>query len=485
MSFLDRFFGRGQPEQRGISLDSFTPELQRFLLENYDTKTGLRINAATAMRLSAVYGCVNIISSTISTLPIETFRRGKDGTRTAQSLPKWIEEPRGPQGSMNQIRFIGQLIVSLLLNGNAYFVVERNGYGRILAAVVLDPRKVALSDEDGRITYHVNGRRLTPNQDLVHIVGIEMPGEHLGVSPIKAASQSIAVTLSAQEYGAKFFGNSAMPTAVIETEGRMSDEAANRLTQRWKQLHGRDAQGGLAVLTEGAAFKRISLSPDEAQFLETRKYGVADVARLFSVPVHLLADASQSTSWGSGLAEQNAMFAQHTLRPWVTRVEHALTRLVRTEPDTPLDTYIRINMDELLRGSLEERFQSHIWSIQYGIKTMDEIRAEEDLPPHPRGIGTAPYIPLNMGPVGPNTERAEGQAAEQEHKAEIARLTAEKLAIEIQQATHPDPDPEYPGGGAPGHGEGLGDPPDDAPPPGPPAVAEQKPAVPQGKKDTT
>ncbi|GGM78401.1 hypothetical protein GCM10012275_56260 [Longimycelium tulufanense] len=439
-------------EQRQIDLDSFTEPIRSLLVGSYDTQIGMKVTPETALRLSTVYACVNLISSTISTLPATAHRRDASNQRRAERVPMWVEEPFGPLASSGQIEFRAQTMVSLLLHGNAYWLIQRNSRGLIQSMTVVDPGLVSLSAQKGQRVYRIAGETLRPTWDLEHLVGIPMPGEHYGLSPIRAAAQAIGVTLAAQSFGARFFGNSAMPSGIIEAQGRLTTEAARQLMERWRAAHGRDNTGGVAVLSEGATFKRISLSPEEAQFLAVRQFGVADIARLYLVPPHLIGDATGSTSWGSGLAEQNIGFAQHCLRPWVSRLEAAMTRLARSEPDRTRDFEIRLQMGDLLRGSPTERSQAAIQLVQYGIRTPDEIRAEDDLPPHPEGIGSVPYVPLNMGPLGSNNERAEGQAAEQEWKAEIARLEALILAQQAAAAGSPEamdevdekPDPEYP-----------------------------------------
>ena len=152
--------------------------------------------------------------------------------------------------------------------------------------------------------------------------GLVKPGDITGVSPITAAREMIGLGIGAQKYGGAFFGNSGIPNAIVEVNGQLSPEGVDQLKSAWNTMHkGASKAHRLAVLTEGAKFSKISVNPEDSQFLETRQSTVGDVARMYGVPPHLLADASGSTSWGSGLHEQNVAFSMYSLRPYVTRLE--------------------------------------------------------------------------------------------------------------------------------------------------------------------
>jgi HK97 family phage portal protein len=225
------------------------------------------------------------------------------------------------------------------------------------------------------------------------------PGQIEGVSPITAAREFLGLGLAVTKYGAAFFGNGALPGAVIEVPGQLSEVGAQQLKSSWESIHKGAANGSrLAVLTEGSKFSRqLSLSPEDSQFILTKQSTVQDVCRLYGVPPHLLADASGSTSWGSGLAEQTTAFAQFSLRPLVTRVEAALTSIMRSEGIAV--AYARFDLESMRRAT-SDRFDSYTKQISSGILSIDEVRAYENLPALPDGKGAEHYIPLNLAPVG-------------------------------------------------------------------------------------
>lgn len=359
------------------------------------TASGKDVTPESALQVSAVYGSIRILAETISTLPAGAYIRN-GGARYWYPAPEWLEKPAAHLG---RIELLSQAMVSSLLAGNAYIATTRQG-GRIVSAIPLDPHMVTPERVDGRIIFHAAGQIYGP-QDILHIPGLMLPGSIVGVSPISYARESIGLSLAAQEYGAAFFGNSGVPSAVVEVPGPLTETGKAQLKAAWNDLHkGSSNAARLGVLTEGAKLTKVTLAPDEAQFLQTRAFQVPDIARIFGVPPHLLADASGSTSWGSGLAEQNVAFAQHSLRPWVERLEAGLTRLFQSAEASGTSAFIKLNMAGLERGSLETRMATYSIGLQQGIYNLDEVRAFEDLPPIANNNGKTHRIPLNLGEVG-------------------------------------------------------------------------------------
>lgn len=359
-------------------------------LTSQATTSGERVTRDTAMTVSAVYGSVRILADNIATLPIDSFIR-MSGVRKP-----WRPKPRllAWEGPFGKLDTLSQAMTSLLLEGNVYFATPRNQTGEVLYLEVLDPSKVRPAYEGGRWSYTITttGAVLGPSQ-LLHVPGILLPGAIMGVSPITAAAETMGVSLAAQRYGAAFFGNSAVPSGIVEMpEGAvMSDTAVASLKASWNEMHRGSSRGSqLAVLTEGAKFNRVMLAPEEAQFLETRRFQVADVARIFGVPPHLLADSTGSTSWGSGLDSQNTAFGQLVLRPHVERLEAGFDRLM-TSMGMP-DVFLKLNLDAVQRGSTTERYAAYAVAIENGFMTVDEVRAKEDMPPLPPGAAP-PKLP--------------------------------------------------------------------------------------------
>lgn len=330
-----------------------------------------------AMRLSAVFACLRLLSEAVSTMPLDTFVRSDGARMPYRPKPEYLSfQP--PQGS--RIDYLSQVMLSLLTNGNAFIATPRDELGVPLDLVPLDPTRVTVRRNDrGEMRYQV-GSNTYDSFDVMHIKGMSLPGQLRGLSPLGYAAETVDLGLSAQRYGAAFFANGAVPAAVIEAPNGMTQDATDRFAATWNARHqGSGNAGKVGVLTQGAKLNKVSINPDEAQFLETRQFQVPDVARIFGVPPHLIADASNSTSWGSGLAEQNLAFGQFSLRPWVDRIEDAHGRLLTTH-GLP-QVFVKLNMDALLRAGTTERYEAHAIGLQNGFLTDDEVRRLEDLPP--------------------------------------------------------------------------------------------------------
>lgn len=345
----------------------------------------------SAMRLSAVFACLRLLSEAIATLPLDTFERVGGTRKPYRPRPAYLsfDPPQAPR-----TEYLSGLMLSLLTDGNAFVATPRDDLGSPIDLIVIDPTMVTVVREGGRIFFDIQGHRYT-QLDIMHIKGMCMPGALRGVSPIQAARDVISWGDSAQQYGKSFMDNRAVPPAVIE----MGPDAGNdpaaekaraiRMAQTWNETHGGSSNAGkVGVLLGGAKLSTVAISPEDAQWLESKKFGVSEIARFFGVPPHLIADASNSTSWGSGLAEQNLAFGQFSLRPWTERIEEAHGRLLTT--DGLPTVFMRLNLDALLRSSLTDRYASYSVGIGSQFLTINEARSLEDLPPVPWGDVPAP-----------------------------------------------------------------------------------------------
>lgn len=335
---------------------------------------GRSVTTDQAMRLSAVYACLRLLSEAVATLPLDVYRRDGD-KRTETNPPGYLLFRDG----LTRTDYLSQVMLSLLTDGNAYVLTPRDQLGQPVDLLVLDPSKVTVRRSRGRPAYWVDDQRLYA-PSMMHIKGMCLPGALCGVSPIGYARETIGLGLAAQQFGEAFFNNGALPGAVIEAPNDMTAEAASRFRDTWNANHeGIGNAHRVGVLTHGAQLRKVSIAPDEAQFLETRQFQVPDVARIFGVPPHLIADASNSTSWGSGLAEQNLAFGQFSLRPWISRIEEAHDRLLASDGAT--DHFVKLNLDALLRAALKDRYEAHAIGLRSGFLHVDEVRASEDMPP--------------------------------------------------------------------------------------------------------
>lgn len=345
------------------------------------------VTTAQAMRLSAVFACLRLLSEAIATLPLDTFIRDRGTRRPWRPRPDYLSfQP--PQES--RIDYLSQVMLSLLTDGNAYVLTPRDRMGVPVDLVVLDPTLVEVARRRGEVSYRVQNVELDPVVDVMHIKGMRMPGSLKGLSPIAYARETIGLGLAAQRFGAAFFDNGALPSAVIEAPNEMKQDAVDRFKAMWNDRHeGVGNAHRIGVLTAGATLSKVSVQPNDAQFLETRQFQVPDIARIFGVPPHLIADASNSTSWGSGLAEQNVAFGQFSLRPWTERIEDGHTRLLSTH-GMP-DVFVKLNLDALLRASLKDRYEAYAIGVTNRIDTINECRKLEDKPPVP--WGDEPFVP--------------------------------------------------------------------------------------------
>ncbi|MFE6159804.1 phage portal protein [Streptomyces sp. NPDC056486] len=377
--------------------------------------SGERVTTNEALQVSAVFGCVRLLSETIATLPISTYSR-RGGSRREITSPEWLDYPNAEPGGMGRIDILSQTVLSLLLEGNAFLAVRWNGPS-IAGLDVLDPTKIVVHmvmvdgirrkvfeafdiDDDGN---EVLLGWFTP-RDVLHIPGMMLPGDFSGVSPVSYARESIGLALAAQKYGAHFFRNGAMPSAVVEVPGAMSEDGLKRARDAWRVANsGVENSHRVALLTEGAKFSKVAMSPDEAQFLQTRQFQVPEIARIFGVPPHLISDATNSTSWGSGLAEQNIAFSMFSLRPWLERIESGFTRLLFAESADRMK-FVKFNLDEIKRGAPKERMELYATGLMNGIYSIDEVRHAEDMAPLPDGLGATYRVPLNLGAVDDEPE---------------------------------------------------------------------------------
>jgi len=409
MSFMDAIRGSLGAEERDLSFQDIWDQGLDLTLSGQKV-AGVSVNSSTATSLSAVYASWRIISEGVSTLPRDSMRRIDGLPKPFRPRPVWLDYPNRWD---TWIEFLGQVAVSLLADGNAYIMVTWLG-GAIEDLVVLDPNEVSIPQRglytlDNTQTTLQGVSKFTPRApvEILHLRGMTAPGSLEGMSPIQATAETLGINLAAQRYGASFFANDGTPGGIVEVPetAKLSPIGQKALRDCWRELFGGpDRAKSIAVLVEGAKFKALQVSPNEAQFLETRKFGVQEVARIYGIPPHLISDTTNTTGWGTGMAEQNTAYVIHTLRPWLERIEAGLTLLAQLEVEaakagpTPSQVYINLEEEALLRGATTERWDNHRKNVGSGVRTADEVRREEGLPPLPDGLGAVPWIPLAQAP---------------------------------------------------------------------------------------
>jgi HK97 family phage portal protein len=341
------------------------------------------------MQVSAVYYCVGLIVDAISSLPVDVFKEYPDGTTDYQRAPAWL---RKPNYRMTPFDFWQRVFMSLLVAGNAYIFTLRNDRGEVVELWPIHPSWVYPYPEEGGtdVLYDVNGTTMD-RTELLHIPAMSMPGYLTGLSPLEAARQAIGISMVTEEFGARFFSQGAYMSGIIQHPGKANPDEAKRLKEDFMKRHQGVANShAVGVLTGGATWHPISITPEQSQFLQTRNFTKSDIALFYRVPAYRV-DPAVTSSWGRGVEEQNYAMAQDTLHPWAARVEQAISTFLLPGFQT-----MRFNMDARLRAKLSERYQAHALALQNGMKCADEVRAEEGQPPIPGGKGKQFFRPVNV-----------------------------------------------------------------------------------------
>lgn len=376
------------------------------------TSSGVPVTEETAMSLLVVAACVRILSTNVAGLPLDSVVMDRAYRRTLEPPPLIVSDPFGGANNLRlPSRRAGliQMMISLLLRGNAFaLVLSRNQYGYPSRLMVLHPDMVTVDrDPDGQKTYLVR-RVPVPPEDMVHLVGMSMPGSAVGLSVLSYARTAIGLGLAAEEFGSRFFGSGAHLSGVIEVPGDLDRERARNLKENFESKHAglRNAHQ-VGVLTGGAQWKPISVTPEDAQFLGTRAAQNLDLAMLFGIPPHMLGQVDRTTSWGTGIEQQTLGYLQHTLSFWIGVFEDAWSAML------PKPQVARFNVNAFLRTDTAGRYAAYMQARTGGWMTKDEIRANEDMPPLPDGKGTDPDAPLNSATSGAVDDSGEDNGADE------------------------------------------------------------------------
>lgn len=348
---------------------------------------GKAVTERSAMQMTAVYSCVRILSEAIAGLPLQFYKYTESGGKEkAVDHPLYFILHDEPNPEMTSFIFRETLMTHLLLWGNAYAQIIRNGRGEVIALYPLMTDRMSVNrDSDGQLYYEytvysddaptVKGStvRLAPT-DVLHIPGLGFDGL-VGYSPIAMAKNAIGMAIACEEYGAKFFANGAAPSGVLEHPGTIKDPS--RVRESWQSTFGGSSNANkVAVLEEGMKYTPISISPEQAQFLETRKFQIDEIARIFRVPPHMVGDLEKSSF--SNIEQQSLEFVKYTLDPWVARWEQAMVRSLLSAEDKKR-YFIKFNVDGLLRGDYQSRMNGYAIGRQNGWMSANDIRELENL----------------------------------------------------------------------------------------------------------
>ena len=396
------------------------------------TSSGRPVTERSAMQMTAVHSCVRILAEAIAGLPLHVYRHTEGGGKekaTDHGLYRLLHDEPNPE--MTSFVFRETLMTHLLLWGNAFAQVVRNGLGEIIGLYPLQPNRMSVGrDLDTKALYYeyqtswdepageYKTIRLTP-ADVLHIPGLGFDGL-VGYSPIAMARNAIGLAQATEDYGASFFANGAAPGGVLEHPGTIKDPS--RVRESWQATFGGAKNGNkVAVLEEGMKYTPISVSPEQAQFLETRKFQLNEIARIFRIPPHMIGDLEKSSF--SNIEQQSLEFVKYTLDPWVIRWEQAITKTLLSAREKQ-QLFVKFNVEGLLRGDYQSRMEGYAVARQNGWMSANDIRELENLDRIDQDDGGDLYLvngnmlPLPMAGAYAATKQADAVEAKDEQLEE-------------------------------------------------------------------
>ena len=393
MSFISGLF-----RSRDKPTNSTNGSGYRFLFGG--SNSGKNVNERSAMQMTAVYACVRILSESIAGLPVHLYQYVDSGSKQkALEHPLYRLLHDEPNPEMTSFVFRETLMTHLLLWGNAYAQIIRNGKGQVVALYPLMPNRMSVDrDEKGHLFYQYqmqdsdaptakSGTVILKPTDVLHVPGLGFDGL-VGYSPIAMAKNAIGLSIATEEYGAKFFANGATPSGILEYPGTVKNPEAIR--ESWNAGFGGSSNAHkVAVLEEGMKYTPIAISPNEAQFLETRKFQIDEIARIFRVPPHMVGDLEKSSF--SNIEQQSLEFVKYTLEPWIVRWEQSLNRALLSETEKAA-YFVKFNVDGLLRGDYQSRMNGYATARQNGWMSANDIRELENLDLIPDELGGNLYL---------------------------------------------------------------------------------------------
>ena len=394
---IKSLFGFGQARDKPV--DKAADAGYSFLFGR--TTSGKPVNERTAMQTTAVYACVRILAEAVASLPLHVYEYQDDGgKKLVHDHPLYYLLHDEPNPEMTSFVFRETLMSHLLIWGNAYAQIIRDGAGRVLGLYPLLPDKMEVQRDDRGNIYYVYSRNSDENpmfkeygniklkaEDVLHIPGLGFDGL-IGYSPIAMAKNAVGMTLACEEYGASFFANGANPGGVLEHPGVLKDPS--KVRESWNSVYrGVNNAHKIAVLEEGMKYQQIGIPPEEAQFLETRKFQINEIARLYRIPPHMVGDLDKSSF--SNIEQQSLEFVKYTLDPWVIRWEQSLQRSLLL-PGAKGKYFIKLNVDGLLRGDYQSRMNGYAVGRQNGWFSANDIREMENMNPIPDEEGGNLYL---------------------------------------------------------------------------------------------
>lgn len=356
-------------EKRAISYQTLFASGDSIL---FSTNSGVFINEENVLKVNAVYAAVRLISDSISTLPVDSFQR-VDGTRRPyRPKPDWLVMPEIGVSFSDLTQLA---LVSMMLNGNAFIRVIRDERG-VAALSVLNPLKVQVSrtSDMARPLYIYDNHTTITHFEMLHIKELMLPGQLRGKSRIELVKENLGLASALEQFAARFFSGS-NSSGIIEYPGNLTKEQAMDLAASFENEHkGLRKSHRTGVLFGGAKFQRTTPDNNTSQFIESRKFAVEEIARVFRVPPSMLGVIEPGASSYSSLEQNSINFVVHTLRPYIYKLEEAFTRLL------PQGAFVKYNVDGLLRGDSAARSAYYASAIQNGYMSINDVRNLEDAP---------------------------------------------------------------------------------------------------------
>jgi len=371
-----------------------------------NTSAGVRVTPDTSMQVVTVYACVNLLSRTIAALPLNLFRRKTDGTAViASNHPLQTVLHRLPNEEMTSYKCRETMFAHILLWGNAYAEIIRNGAGQVVELWPIHPSRVTPKrDVNGKLYYEItlppgqataNGQNLVnmPPSRIHHLKGLGPTGVE-GYSVIALAREAIAAGMAAQEYANRFFSNDSTPLGFLSHPGQLGTETVDRLEKSWEEKHGGLARAHkVAILEEGLQWVSMGIPAKDAQLLEQRRFSKEEIATLFGVPQHLVGNLEKATF--SNIEHQGIEYVVHSITPWAVNLEQQMDKDLLT-PSEQGRYFTEHNVNGLLRGDTKSRFEAYGQARRDGWMSADDIRDLENLPPLPDEQGKTYIVGRNM-----------------------------------------------------------------------------------------
>jgi HK97 family phage portal protein len=367
-------------------------------LGGYASNTGVPVTPFTSLQASTVYACVRMISQDMAMLkPFIRRELSSGGYRREQQHPlnKLFRRPNRWQ---TRFEFVSYMLTSLCLRGNAFVVVERDKDANPIELVPIAPdRCTMMLTDDGELWYRINSRRLgyglvVPPDDMIHLKNISMDG-YVGVSPIAIAQDVIGLALATQQHGGILFRQGGQVGGVVSHPGQLSKEAADRIANSWRETHsGVQNAHKVAILEEGMKFDKVAITNEEAQFIESRRFSVLEIGRLYGVPPHRLGELDKATL--NNIEQQNQQYVDGALKPIAESIEQLFNHHLLFEDERSF-LECKFDFDDMTRSDLLTRYQAYQVGTLNGWLSRNEVRAKENMNPIDDGHGDDYRVPLN------------------------------------------------------------------------------------------